>query len=316
MKKLDIVNSISRSIHKVGFQAKKHSPEILVGVGVVGVVGSCVLACFATTKISGVLEKTKEKTDMIHQGVKDGKVIVQDGSEQSYSEEEGKKDLTIIYAKTGLELVKLYTPAVLLGAASLSCILASNNILNKRNAALAAAYATVDSNFKDYRNRLIDRFGKELDRELRYDIKATEVEEIITHEDGTEEVVKTTIEIPNADFKSEYARCFDETCTCWTRSAEHNLTFVNNVQSWANRKLREEGFLFLNEVYEALGFQKSKAGQVVGWIYDEENPNGENYVNFFIYDLHDKNKRRFVNGYEKSIWLDFNVDGNIWELMQ
>ena len=64
-----------------------------------------------------------------------------------------------------------------------------------------------------------------------------------------------------------------------------------------------------------LGIPKTKAGQVVGWVYDPEHPVGDNYVDFGLFDLDRERVRRFVNGDERNILLDFNVDGNIWELM-
>lgn len=320
MSKTEIMNKMSRSFHKVGFTLKKHSPEILIGVGIVGVVTSTVLACKATTKVSAVMEKAKKDISDIHSVLENpelGEKYVEAYGEE-YTVEESKKDLTIVYAQTGLSLVKLYAPSVILGVASLTCILASNNILQKRYSAMAAAYATVDSSFKDYRNRVIERFGEELDRELKYNIKAKEIEEVVTDEEtGEEKVVKKTVQVANSKDFSEFARCFDETCAGWTRSSEHNLTFIKHVQNWANDKLRAEGYLFLNDVYEALGFKKSQAGQIVGWIYDPDHPEErDSYVDFFIFDIHDENKRLFVNGYEKSIWLDFNVDGDVWKLMK
>ena len=68
-------------------------------------------------------------------------------------------------------------------------------------------------------------------------------------------------------------------------------------------------------MYDLLGIQRTSAGQVVGWIYDESNPIGDNYVDFGIYDLHDEAKRNFVNGYERTILLDFNVDGDILNMI-
>jgi hypothetical protein len=111
---------------------------------------------------------------------------------------------------------------------------------------------------------------------------------------------------------SVYARCFDETCAAWERDAEHNLLFVKQTETYCNDLLKQRGHLFLNEVYEIFGFNKTKAGQIVGWVYDEENPVGDNYVDFGIHK--DINKPT-INGYEKSIWLDFNVDGNIMDIL-
>lgn len=311
IKKSDLMNKMTRTIHKAGFQVKKHSPEILIVAGVVGTVTSAVMACKATTKVGKIAEEHNEQIEAVHTAVETG--VTNAG--ESYSEEDSKKDLAIIYTQTGLKYVKLYGPSVLLGVLSLTAIISSNNILRKRNVALAAAYATVDKGFKEYRGRVIERFGKELDRELRYNIKAKEIEETIIDDDGNETTVTKTVEVATINEHSDYARFFDETALGWTRNAEYNLTFLKQQQAWANDKLKAEGRLFLNDVYEMLGIQKTKAGQVVGWVYDENNPVGDNYVDFGIYDLYDKQKRRFVNGYEKSILLDFNVDGNIWELM-
>lgn len=311
MKKAEIMKNVSRSFHKVGFKLKKHSPEILMVAGVTGTVVSAVMACKATTKLNTILEKTKNDVDTIHRVVENPELV-----SEEYTVEDSKKDLAIVYAQTGVQLAKLYAPSVALGVLSITCILASNNILRKRNVALAAAYATVDTSFKEYRNRVVERFGKDLDRELRYNIKAKEVEETVINEDGTETTVKQTVSVANPNLTSDYARFFDVGCTGWEKDAEYNLLFLRTQQNYANELLRSKGHLFLNEVYDMLGIPRTKAGQIVGWIYDEENPVGDNFVDFGIYDVHDEQKRNFVNGYERSILLDFNVDGNIWELMK
>lgn len=320
MKKLQLPGSVTRAVNKGLFQLKKHSPEICVGVGLVCGAASMVLACKATTKINPVLEETKKNVDYIHDGVEKGEVKAQlENGEVGlvpYSEEDGKKDLTIVYAQAGLKFIKLYAPAAILGATSVYLILKGHNILTKRNTALAAAYASEHLGFKEYRGRVIERFGEQLDRELKYNIKTQEIEETVINEDGTEQTVKKTVEVVDPNHHSPYARFFDETCLGWERNAEYNLTFLRHVQNWCNDKLKSQGFLTLNEVYEQLGIQKTKAGNVVGWVYDEKNPVGDNFVDFFIYDVHNPNKRAFVNGLEKSILLDFNVDGNIMDLMK
>lgn len=320
MTKEQIVNKVTRTVNRVGFKIKKHSPEILLATGIVGTVASAVLACKATTKIDFVLEKTKEQVDIIHAGVENGEVMgkLENGEIGlvPYSEEDGKKDLAWVYAHTGLEFAKLYGPSVILGVASISCILASHNIIRKRNVALAAAYATIDSSFKEYRERVVSRFGKELDRELKYNIKAQNIETTVTNEDGTETVITETVNAVEPDLNSDYARFFDECSPYWEKDAEYNLMFLRRQQDYANELLKSKGYLFLNEVYEMLGIQKTRAGQIVGWTYDPyNNVDGDNYIDFGIYDVHDKQKRLFVNGHERSILLDFNVDGNIWELL-
>lgn len=319
MTKTQLMNSVTRTLHKGGFWIKKHSPEILTVTGSIGVVASMVMIGMATTKINPILEETKENIERVNAGAERGEIKAVVNGEVAmvpYSEQDAKKDLKIFYIQGAFNLAKLYTPAVMVGASGLMCLWSANNLLHKRNAALTAAYAGAFQNLKDYRGRVVERFGKELDRELMYNIKAKEVEETVVNEDGTEQVVKKTVDVANPDWNSIYARFFDESCKGWTKSAEDNLRFLKMVQAWANKKLQADGYLYLNDVYEALGIPKTKAGHVVGWIFDEAHPVGDNFVDFGIYDLYNEKARDFVNGYERVILLDFNVDGNIWELMQ
>ena len=312
MKKNELITTIGRTFNKVGFTLKKHSPEILITAGVIGTVASTIMACKATTKVSEILEESKDTIDVIHTGMENGEI---NGVE--YTEETGKKDLTIVYAKTGLKLVKLYAPAAVLCAASLTGIVASHTILRKRNVALAAAYATVDQGFKKYRGRVVDRFGAEIDREIKHGIVAKEIEETVVDENGEEKTVKTVEKVTDLDMGSDYARFFDESSPYWEKNPEYNMMFLRSQQNYANDLLKTKGRVFLNEVYEMLGIEKSKAGQVVGWVYDPDNGTGDNYIDFGIMDraYRSKKTRDFINGYERVILLDFNVDGNVWESM-
>lgn len=316
--KTDIVNKVSRTACKVGMKIKKHSPEILIVAGVVGTVASTVMACKATTKLSGILEDAKEDLDVIHGAMEDDRinVVQEDGTVlNKYTPEDQKKDLVIVYAKTGVELAKLYAPSVILGALSLTAIVTSHRILTKRNVALAAAYTAVDRGFKDYRGRVVERFGEALDKELKYGIKAKEIEEVVVDEKGKEKTVKKTIEVVSDPLTSPYARFYDDGCLGWRKDPEDNLLFLRLQQDYANERLQKKGHLFLNEVYDMLGIPRSKAGQHVGWIYDEKHPIGDNYVDFGIYNTHIEANRNFVNGYERTILLDFNVDGDIIDKM-
>ena len=311
--KTDIMNSVSRSLHKVGFKFKKHSPEILIVTGVVGIIASTVMACKATTKVNDIVDETKETIDTIHDSVGKG-LHTSDGEE--YTQEVANKDLAIVYVQTGLKFVKLYGPSVALGIASIGCIVGSNHILRKRNVALAAALTAMETSFKEYRGRLIDRFGKDLDRELRFGIKAKEVEEKTVDENGKETTVTKTIEVadPNA-IHSIYSVVFCEGNSGWTRNAELNKVFLIQQQNYANDKLKLNGILTLNEVYDMIGAPRTAYGQVAGWVYTEDSSIGDNFVDFGIFDVNNEKACDFVNGYEKSIILDFNCIGNILEYM-
>ena len=309
--KTDIMASVSRSLYKVGFKLKKHSPEILIVTGVIGIVTSTVMACKATTKVNDIVDETKDMVDKIHDAV-ENKKHTSDGEE--YTQEVANKDLTIVYAQTGLKFVKLYGPAVAIGIASIGCIVGSNHILRKRNIALAAALTAMETSFKEYRGRLIDRFGKDLDRELRFGIKAKEVEEKVVDEKGKETTVTKTVEVvdPNA-IHSIYSVVFCEGNSGWTRNAELNKVFLIQQQNYANDKLKLDGVLTLNEVYDMIGAPRTAYGQIAGWVYTDDSSIGDNFVDFGIFDVNNEKACDFVNGYEKSIILDFNCIGNILE---
>ena len=299
-----ITSKMSLNASKVGAKLKKHTPQILMAAGIVGTVATTVVACKATLKINDILDESKDQISKINDYVEEN------GYSEKYSEEDRKKDLAIVYVKTGAKISKLYAPAAAIGILSLACIFGSYNLLNKRYAAAAAAYALVDSSFKDYRKRVIERFGDEIDKELKYNITKEEIEETITDSKGKEKVVKKKIEVAN-DI-SEYARFFERDNPNWDKEPEYNLIFLRAQQQYANDLLRSKGYLFLNDVYDMLGIPRSKAGQLVGWIYDPvNNKHGDNYVDFGIYDTHKQANIDFVNGYESVILLDFNVDGNI-----
>lgn len=310
MNKTGMKINVKTAAKKAMFNVKKHSPEILIVAGIAGVVTSAVMACKATMKVNEVLAETKENINKVHDVMADQGI-----SEKEYSKEDSARDLAIIYGKAGVKLVKLYGPAIALGGLSLTAIVCSNNILRKRNVALAAAYTAIDTSYKQYRSRVIEKFGENVDREMKYGIKAVQIEEKTVDENGKKKTVKKTVEVVNPYDYSDYARFFDVGNPNWEKDSEYNLMFLKRQQAYANDKLKANGYLFLNEVYDMLGIPKSKAGQVVGWIYDPENGSGDNYVDFGIYNVNREAARDFVNGYERTILLDFNVDGNIWEKM-
>ena len=299
-----IVEKTSRTLCKAGLKLKKHSPEILVVGGVVGLVASGVMACKATTKLSAILDDSKEQIELFDKVAANPEMV-----NEEYTVEDAEKDKKIVKVQTAVKVAKLYAPAVAIGMVSIGAIFASNNIMRKRNVALGAAYATVDRAFKDYRNRVVDRFGEELDKELRYNLKTKEVKETVEDENGKKKTVKRNIKYMDSAMPSEFAVIYDDGCAGWTKDPEDNKFFLIQQQRYANERLKRRGYLSLNEVYELLGFPSTKAGQVVGWLYDCKDPNykGDNFVDFGLYNVDCEPNRDFVNGYERNIILDFNV---------
>lgn len=293
-------------------KADQNKPEIMLVAGLVGVIGATVLACRATIKAKDIIEEKNERLEEIAE--------VCDDAENSDIVElpaEDKKEIRKVYLKTGLKLAKVYAPAVAIETAAFALLIKSNSVQRDRLAGLTAAYITVDQAFKKYREAVIAELGEDKDLEFKTGLKKQKIEAIVEDENGNEKLKKEEgLVLPNGQYISEYAKFFDESCPDWTKSPENNIHFLRLQQAAANEKLKIQGHLFLNEVYDMLGIPRTKAGAVVGWLYPAERFNSldlNGFVDFGIYDMWANAKRAdFVNGYERSILLDFNVDGCIY----
>lgn len=291
---------------KLGAKVSKYSPELLIGSGIIFGVGSTVMACKSTLKVDEVLEKHRKSLEDVETALNlNNNDETNETQLEVYTSKDAAKDKTIILTKATVDLLKLYSPAISLGALSITCILAGYNVLNKRNVALVAAYNLLESSYKDYRNHVIEKFGKEVDEQIRLGI--TEKKITIDEDAKLKEKVKV-VDDPNGH--SDYARFFDESNPNWQPEPMHNLTFLKAQQQFANDMLHARGHIFLNEVYDMLDLPRCPAGAVVGWVDDG---NGDGFVDFGIYDKLYRPRRDFVNGYEDVILLDFNVDGLIWD---
>jgi hypothetical protein len=286
---------------------QKQSPQVMFVAGVVGSVGAVVLASRATLTLSdklAPLEGLKEKSEFLHDQWKEQPT----DDEDAYTDKKYAKDQMVIRIKTILAITKHYAPSAGLMMLSIGLLTGSHATLNRRNASLTAAYASVDKAFEKYRSRVVDTYGVDADREFRYG--AEKVKETVEGDDGKKKTVTTT----TADFgdkPSMYARLYDEYSTEWKRDADYNRAYLHCQQNYANERLRTRGHLFLNEVYDSLGLERTPEGQIVGWVLDGD---GDGYVDFNIFDnLANEDVRAFMQGREYSVMLDFNVDGVVWD---
>lgn len=311
MKLETITTKLAITATKSSLVLRKHSPEIMLVVGITGVVASTVLACRATLKVQEVMDGHQDKMDQIHKcwdKIQNGEI---DASE--YTEKDKQKDTTVVYVQTAVDFIKLYGLPVAIGIASIGLIIGGHYVMKKRNVALMAAYKAIQDGFKAYRKRVVEEYGEDKDYELKNGLKSTTVTATEVGEDGKEHKVKKQMyEDADPNGISVYARFFDESCRQWSKNPEYNLMFLQGQQNAFNDILKSGHPVFLNEVYDALGIDRTKEGAIVGWIPDGD---GDGYIDFGIFDANDERKRAFVNGYERSILLDFNVDGVIYDLL-
>lgn len=293
--------AVSTKVARAILVGQKHSPTILFGAGILGFGATVVLASKATLRLDETLTSSAMDKEA-------ARVQRRMRSLDEYSEMDYKKDTALLYFRGAQGVARLYLPSFIVGSLSVACLTGSHKILSNRNAGLTAAYAAVDKAFKEYRARVIRDAGEEKDREYRYGSKeVTIVEET---KNGPKEKVVKRLDSPVG---SPYAKCFDETNHCWQNSAEMNRYFLEMKQAYLNNRLHARGHIFLNEVYRELGFPDTKKGQVVGWVVGS---GGDDFIDFGLYTSERQKVRDFMNGHEGSVWLDFNVDGNILDLIE
>lgn len=265
---------IGSTFKHFALKTKHYSPEIMLGVGIISAGFAIVEACKATLKVDKVLEDTKECIEKIHE-------CEETMDDEKYNHDDAASDLTKVYVQTAVKIAKLYLPSALLFGLSITSFLSSNNILKKRNAALAAAYTAIDDAFKKYRERTVERFGKQVDKELRYGIKAKAIEETTVDENGKEVVNKNVVDVIE-DTPSGYSYLFDEVSNIWHRDVNVTAGELSGFERLLNQRLVADGYLFLNTVLKTLDLPLTEAGQIVGWIYKEGDPKYQDYVSFGI----------------------------------
>lgn len=287
---------------KTKFKLDKKSPEIFMGIGIATFVGTIIMASKATLKVDEIMNEHEDRIERIH--AKREEVIKIGDDEEVYTEKDAKNDIVITYAKTAVAFGKAYAPAITLGVISITSFLVSNRILKKRYLGVVTAYNALDKAFKLYRSRVVEEGGEELDRHYMFGTKYETIEKKVTDEKGRTKKV----EVSSGEFvASPYARIFDSSNKIWDKNPEFTMMTLRTQEGMLNNLLQTRGYVFLNEVYEALGYDMTTNGQFVGWV----KGNGDNYIDFGLRRYDDPAVRDYINGDKNIILLDFNVDGVI-----
>lgn len=309
MKKTELATKAGQILVKTKLGIKKHSPEILVAAGIGTGIIAAIVACKQTIKANDIVAEARKSL----QNIEDVKELAAN-NEVEYTEENEQEDRKTIGMQVAVGMVKTYALPVGLGILSITCILAGHHILKKRNVALAAAYSALSTDFMNYRKRVVDKYGKDVDFMLKNGLeKQIVANQVVDPETGEVKETKEEVLTYEGNKLSQYARIFDEVeSTQWTPSADHNRAFLLMEQNYFNERIRTRGYIFLNEVYERLGFRPTKAGSVVGWVYQNADYEG---IDFGIFTAHTQKAAEFLEGTEPSIILDFNVQGDILSLV-
>lgn len=219
---------------------KKHSPEILIGVGIAAGITAGISAVMATPKALTLIEE--EKRDRRKEAMKnsiDGMVYE--------PEPITKLDMVELTWKT-------YLPSVALAALSVVSIISSNRISSRRTAALAAAYSLSETAFSEYKDKVAETIGEK---------KAGIIEEKVAQDQ-----IKKIPMLPDEIEETGHGEFLflDPKSGRYFRSSKE---FIDRVMVKLNSQLMNEMWVPLNDLYDELGIRTTELGRDLGWNIDD-----------------------------------------------
>lgn len=287
-----------------GLKAQQAAPEIFLGLGILGIAVSTVLACRATLKVEGIIDDHKNNVEKIKRTA--------DELPESYTGRDKQQDLAVTYLKTGGEFLKVYGPAIGIFALSIGAIVKGHNIMKGRNLALIAAYKGIQEAFSAYRKRVVEEHGEKADYMYKNGLRAVEITTPgYVDENGNKvEENTSTVIMADEDGLSGYAKLFNKkNSTQFSDDKTYNMYFLIATQNHFNDLLKARKHVFLNEVYDALGLDRTQAGAIVGWKYGGD---GDNVIDFGVFNPDTNEYEPLVMNEDGSVILDFNVDKVIY----
>jgi hypothetical protein len=289
-----VPNSVSRVGGRTLLKLNAGSPTILVVAGVVGLGATAVLAARATRNIDPILNDHKQtRAEIGYLGTK-----------------KEQRSIVQLYSHTGWELTKLYGPTLFVGSTSAVAVLGGHKILRGRQIATLAAYSGLADQFNAYRKRIAQTLGEDLERSIYEGARGEWKED---PERKGEYKLQPEYD-KNALPGSYLTPWFDETNPNWTVDPVQNYLFLKGAQGHMNNILQIRGHVFLNDVYDALRLPRCPEGAIAGWVYDHKDSK-DNYIDFGFMSGNDPQTVAFRNGVERSVRLNFNIDGTIWNLI-
>lgn len=307
--KINLPNAVTSRVAHSGLALSKHSPKMLFWGGLVLMGATIVSSSSATLRLGDVLDEIKEDRREVER-----KVQADDVNE--YSERDVARMNLAVSLAGFAKVVRLYLPSVALGVAAVACLTSSHNQLTRRNAGLSAALAATERAMERYRSRIREEYGEEKELELWRD-ERTETRPVLDDE-GRE--TKSTKKVKVGGGRSPYARIWGrDTSSEWNPEPAYNVAKLRVVQEWGTLRIAQKGHLFLNEIFDELGIERTPEGAVVGWIAQKYAPKDmkvDGFVDFGVLDPDEASRfLDFVTGAEDHVMLDFNVDGEIWRLI-
>ena len=306
--------AIKGAAKRAAIKVSKHSPEILIGTGIVSMTAGTVVACKQTTKAGAIIEDHKERMKPIIEAR-----ALADKKEAIYSEQDQRKDTVIVFSQTGVKFAKLYSVPIALEVLGIVCILSGTHILNRRYVGMAASYAGLQKSYSDYRKRIVDEYGADVDFRAANGVSSARHDYVeVDPETGEQkEIEKDYDSVIDPEHISMYSVLFDEMYSgLWTPNPVSNMAQIKAVEEFWNQRFENRKFVYYHEVLRDLAIwdrlPDEKQQQLVGkgWVWGC----GDNHISLGIFDVNKPitdAKKEFIMGYEPSVLIEPNLDGDV-----
>ena len=299
---------------KIGFQLKKHTPEILTGTAILSGGAAFVLGILKADDVKTKIKEHKERLEEIHSDIE-----MMEETGEPLLPAERRRLVASEFGKTAFEVAKVLAIPIGLELVSIGAMTANYIDNKKRYTAVSTLLSATTAAYELYRKRVADKIGEDEEKKLYFGIEEKEIEEVEIDEKGKEKVVKKKIKDYN--LSDPYSIVWEAGTSKYFNTYETNVlryTFLEGVQREANDKLISKGFLTLAEVFDLLGYTPYleredliKMAREVGWVRNEEDQVGDQYVKIGI-GKDDQNSLDFKNGKDDFILLSFNCVGSIY----
>lgn len=288
---------ITQAVGASSLVLKEHAPTLMVVGGVISMGASVITASRKTLHVDQVLEPHVVKLEEI----KAAEDAAMTRNHISYTPEMARSDRYKMYVKTSYVLAKHYAvPGVLfIGGACL--VFGGHRMMLQRNATLAIAFTGLQRAFDRYRQNARLAMGEEFDQAMISGFVHKEV----VDDDGKVQQIQTR-DWRAEDMADPYARVFEQgESTEWRPDLGMNKHFIEMQRKFAQEKLNRQTYLYLSDVYEALGFEETPISRLVGWKVTR-NPDGSREYPHVDFGLDRPLPDDWKYSQEDAIYLDFN----------
>lgn len=307
--KLPINANAAKTLAVKGYmKLRKISPELALAGGIACGIGAVVAGCLCAKHVTKAVEDCHKDLDDIQKKVEEAK----ENNWPVPLEKDIRQMNWRAYNRMVWKIARALAPAIGLEVASIALFLLSHGVLKKRYLNTAAAYAALQEAFMGYRGRVAEVIGEDAEKVL---LAGGKVEKgiMVEGEDGTATKASGNNLVIKDHKKSPYEFDFNRNTAplTWNPNPDYTEAFLRQTQNFFNDMLQKRGHVFMNEVLDALGMSRTPAGAVCGWYRGA----GDDYIDFGYMDSYMRDYQLDNDLCRRNIHLNFNVDGQIWDMI-